>query len=311
MDHRQELKDAVNLLADLTEANTAALFLLDGGGQHLHAAAYHTFSRCFRQSPIRMGEGLVGYVAKHQEPVDVDRYKQGSKATCLYDEEEDIKAFLAMPVGEVGVLVIDTKKRSVFGEREKRIVRDFATFIHHLVLQQDTSSREAMYGRILDLMYDVENAALGFSEERDYLAEVLDAGRRYTGLSMGFIFKILPGRKQYSVVAVEGPSLATLRGRSFPVSQGLVGWVMREGQPLTHSRFNPLPGRAYLISPDEPLRGYNAFVGVPLLAWRRMTGVWAFAGRTERHIEEEEERALQLAGHRVAATIEHYRLGAS
>jgi hypothetical protein len=39
-----------------------------------------------------------------------------------------------------------------------------------------------------------------------------------------------------------------------------------------------------------------------------LMGVWAFAGRSERHLEEEEERALQLAGHRVAATVEHFGL---
>ncbi|CAO0822871.1 hypothetical protein DFAR_3350002 [Desulfarculales bacterium] len=94
------------------------------------------------------------------------------------------------------------------------------------------------------------------------------------------------------------------------MSQGLVGWVLREMRPLTHSRLNPLKGKSYLISPDEPMRGYNAFVGVPLLAWRSLTGVWAFAGRTNRHIDKEEERALQLAGHRVASTIDHYYLHA-
>ncbi|MBU2468586.1 MAG: GAF domain-containing protein, partial [Proteobacteria bacterium] len=98
------------------------------------------------------------------------------------------------------------------------------------------------------------------------------------------------------------------RGRSFPVTQGLVGWVLREARPLTHHRMRPGQGKSFLIAPDEPLRGYNAFVGVPLLAWRRLVGVWAFAGHTERSIDEEEERALELAGHRVAATLAHYRL---
>ena len=140
---------------------------------------------------------------------------------------------------------------------------------------------------------------------------MLDAGRRYTGLSMGLLCLLHPGRKQFTVEAVEGPSLSTLRGRSFPVTMGLVGWVLREMRPLTHSRLNPLQGKSFLVSGDEPMRGYNAFVGVPLLAWRSLAGVWAFAGRTERFIDEEEERALQLAGHRVAATIEHYRLGSA
>jgi signal transduction protein with GAF and PtsI domain len=309
MGPRRDLREAVELLADLTEAFTAALFLRDRGADTLRAVAWHTLSKSFRSSePIKIGEGVVGYVAKHLVPVDVDRYQQGATATRLYSEDEGIKAFLAVPIGEMGVLVIDSKARSIFGEREKKVVREFARFLGNLVLQQETCTREALYGRTLDLLYDVENAAMAFSEPREFYAEVLDAARRYCGLSMGFFCLLLPGRKQFVVEAVQGPSLSTLRGRAFPVSQGLVGWIFREVRPLSHSRMQPLKGKSYLISPDEPMRGYNAFVGVPLLAWRRLMGVWAFAGRSERHMEEEEERALQLAGHRVAATVEHFGL---
>lgn len=305
----RDLNNAIELLADLTEAYTAALFLRDRSDGSLRPAAWHTLSKTFRsRDAIQAGEGLVGYVAKHGAPVDVDRYKRGGSATRLYSGEEEIKAFLAMPVGEIGVLVVDTKSRSVFGEREKKIVRDFAKFIGDIVLHQDTCSREALYGRILDLMYEVENASLAYNDPRGFYGEVLDAGRRYTGLAMGFLCLLLPGRKQFVVEAVDGPSVSTLRGRPFPVSQGLIGWIFKEMKPLNHSRLRPMKGRSFLVTPDEPMRGYNAVIGVPLLAWRRLTGVWAFAGNTERMIDEEEERALQLAGNRVAATIEHYAL---
>jgi len=308
-DPRKELRDAIELLANITEAFTAALYVRQGISQVLRPVVWHTLSRSFRaDEPIRLGEGLVGYVAKHRVPVDVDRYQQGSTAIGIYSQDEGIKAFVAMPVGLTGVLVVDTKGRSVFTEMEKKIIRDFAKFLAGLLSFADTCSREAMYGRILDLLYDVENASLGYNYARQFYAEVLDAGRRYTGLAMGFICLLHPGRKQYTVEAVEGPSLSTLRGRSFPVSQGLLGWILRETRPLANSRFRPLKGKAYLISPDEPMRGYNAFVGAPLLAWRRLIGVWAFAGSTARQIDQEEERALCLAGHRVAATIDHYRL---
>ena len=306
---RHGLKEAVDLLANLTEASTVALFLRDPGGQRLHAVAWHSLARSFRSDdPVEMGEGLVGWVAKHKRPVDVDRYQQKSSATGLYYDDEGIRAFVGMPVGEWGVLVVDTKNRQIFGEREKKIIRDFANFMAQLVAQQETCAREALYGRILDLLYDIENASLSFSGRRQLYDEVLDAGRRFTGLSMGFLCLLHPGRRQFWVEAVQGPSVATLRGRSFPVTQGLVGWIMREARPLSHRRMRPGQGKSYIISPDEPLRGYNAFLGVPLLAWRRLVGVWAFAGQSERSIDEEEERALQLAGHRVAATLEHYRL---
>ena len=308
MNPQPELVRAIELLADFTEAFTVALYVHDRNQDTLRPVAWHTLSKSFRDNePMKLGEGLVGYVAKHGRPVDVDRYEQGATATRLYHSDEGIKAFLAMPAGEVGVLVVDTK-RAVFGEREKKIVREFADFLAIMVHHQETCSRADLYDRILDLLYEVENAALTFREARRFYTQVLDAARRYTGLAMGFLCLLLPGRKQFLVEAVEGPSVSTLRGRSFPVSQGLIGWIFKEMKPLNHSRLRPLRGRSYLVTPDEPMRGYNTVLGVPLLAWRRLTGVWAFAGQSGRTFDEEEEMALQLAGNRVAATIEHYKL---
>jgi signal transduction protein with GAF and PtsI domain len=309
METHQELQLVVELLANLTEAHTAALFLRSPGENHFYVAAHHTLAHSFkRHVSIEPGEGVVGYVAKHRVPVDVDRYKQDATATGLYEDDEGVKAFVAMPVGENGVLVVDTKARRIFGEREKKAVRDMARFLESLLRVQATCAREALYGRILDLLYDVENAALGYKDPKSFYAEALDAGRRYTGLTMGVLCQLLPGSKQFSVTAVQGPAMSPMRGRSFPVSQGLIGWVIRENRPLTHSRVRPMKGKSYLISPDEPTKGYNAFIGVPLYAWKRVIGVWAFAGHTERHLSNEEEQALQLAGNRMAGAMEHYGL---
>jgi signal transduction protein with GAF and PtsI domain len=309
MDPHQELRDAINLLADITEAFTAALFLRREKDGPLRPFIWHTLSRSFRaDADIAPGEGLVGFVAKHGTPVDVDRYKQGSNATLLYEHDEGVKAFVGMPVGQDGVLVVDTKNRLAFGEREKKIIRDFSKVLANLVEHTKVFAREELYGRMIDLLFDVENASLDYRYAGQFYSEILEAGLKFTGFSMGVICLLLPGRKQYTLTAAQGASMAALKGRSFPVSQGLLGWILREARPLAHSRLRPLKGKSYLISPDEPMAGYNAFVGAPLLAWRRLTGVWAFAGSLNRDLAEDEMWALQLAGHRVAATIDHYRL---
>jgi len=306
MDSRRELSDAIELLADIVEAFTAALFIKQPGADGLRAVAWHSLSKSFRHDEtIKSGEGLVGYAAKHGQIIDVDRHRVNSDATGIYADDEDIKALLVMPVSDFGVLAVDIKNRPVFGEREKKTVRDFAKFFANMMLHHDVCCREAMYGRILDLLYEVENASLTLGETREFYRSVLDAGRRYTGLPMGLLCLLHPGRRQFTVEAVDGPSLSTLRGRSFPVSQGLIGLVMRKANPLCHNKLKPLKGKSYLVSPDEQIRGYNAFLGVPLISWKRLIGVWAFAGSTERVVDEEELRALQLAGHRVAATMEH------
>jgi signal transduction protein with GAF and PtsI domain len=305
MHSRPELKTAINLLADLTEAFTAALFLKDSDGS-LRAVAWQSLSSSFRESPIAVGEGLVGYVMKHGTPVEAGMGRQNQKSTRMYDSEEDIQAFLALPVKEFGVLVVDKKKYAFFTEREKKIIKEFSEFFAMLAMQQETCAREAMYGRILNLMYDLGDASLFFRSLDEYYALVLDAGRRYTGLSMSFLCLLAANSKNFVVEATDGPGLAAVKGRIYSINRGLVGWVFRQNKPLAHSRLTPLPGKSFLISPDEPMKGYNAFVGVPLLAWRRLVGVWAFAGRSERIIDELETQALQLAGQNVASTIKHF-----
>ncbi len=308
-DPLKDLRDAIHLLANITEAFTVALYLKEPGGDCLRPLVWHSMSSSFRSDDeVMLGEGLVGYVAKHQAIVDVDRFEEQATATRLYDEDEGIQAFLALPVGRVGVLVVDTKTRRIFGEREKKIIRDFAQFMANLAVHKQTCNRERLYGRILDLQYEVENATLRYTNnDRLFFEDILKAGMRFTGFNMGFLCLCMPGRDQYLLQAVEGPYVNVLRGRSFPMDQGLVGWIFRERRSLTHSRVRPLKGKSYLIHADEPMRDYNAFMGAPLMAWRRLIGVWAFAGSTDRTLDKEEEQALQLAGHRVAATIEYHQ----
>jgi signal transduction protein with GAF and PtsI domain len=303
----QDLQEAVNLLANITEAFTTALYLLEPESGMLRPAVWQTLSRSFRSDvDVKPGEGLVGYVFKHRAVADVDRYRQQSTATRLYDTDEGIQAFLAIPVGRDGVLVVDTRTRKAFGEREKKIVRSFADFMAHLAQHHQTCRREAMYGRIIDLIYEVENAALRYKNERQFIMSILEAGFKFTGLSMGFFCASIPGRSQYLVQGVEGPYVKPLQGRTFDVGKGLMGWIFKERRTLAHCRVRPLKGKSYLVFPEEPMRDYNAFIGAPLMAWRRLSGVLAFAGNTERILDQEEEQALQLAGHRVAATMAHF-----
>ena len=304
-----QLKEAIYLLADLTEAFTAAFFYKPPKANHLIPIAVHTLSRNFRSSPpIALGEGLVGYVAKHGVVVDMDQLRRPVHTSGIYTAEEEIKALLAVPVGDVGVLVVDTKHRQVFGEKEKKIIQRFALFIASLMAHQRIWHHHEIYGRILDLLYAVENAVLHFTDPQEFFVQTLDAGREFTGLSMAMVCVLVPGSKQMEVLAARGPAMAAMRGMRQPIGQGLVGWVLKEAKPLNHRKLSRASGPTYLLSPNEPMGPYEAFVGVPLLAWRKLIGVWAFAGQPERTLGQEEIQGLQLAGHRLASAMEHYRI---
>jgi len=303
-----ELYAAVCLLANLLDAYTVAFFLADQKGETLSPVASFSMSKSFRASDVGVGEGLVGRVYAGNKVVDMDRYEQSSKATGLYSEDEGIKAFLGMPVGRAGVLVVDSNNRRTFGEKEKKHVRDMAGFIWHLLEGWRVRDRERQYGRILDLLYAVENATLRFDHPKEFYRQVLEAGARFTGLPLGFLCLAKPETGRFVVEAVHGKGISTMRGNQYPADSGLVGLVFQSGRTLYQPNARPLKGKSFLITSDEPIREYDAFMGVPLSCWHKFLGVWAYAGIGGRPMEDEDENGLMVAGHRVAATIEHYGL---
>ncbi len=110
-----ELKGLIELVSNVNDAFTAALFLFNPQRDRLLLSAYHTLSlQVNPKTTIQPGDSLIGWVAKNEQPVNVAQFDRDNRNLKLYLRDEGIKSFMAVPVGDAGVLCVDSKRNYVF-----------------------------------------------------------------------------------------------------------------------------------------------------------------------------------------------------
>jgi GGDEF domain-containing protein len=68
-------------------------------------------------------------VLKHNEPLIIPNFDKDESTLGYYGSEEGIKSFMAYPLEAPGVIVVDSKKRYVFTDREKKLLGNFVSMI--------------------------------------------------------------------------------------------------------------------------------------------------------------------------------------
>ncbi|MCX7966624.1 MAG: diguanylate cyclase [Syntrophorhabdaceae bacterium] len=116
------------LIFNVYEAFTVAVYIRDQ--KHLKCISSVTFSRGFDKNRLLSIEGtLPGWVIKHSQPLIIPNFDKDESALGYYSSAEEIKSFMGYPMGTEGVIVVDSKKKWVFTDKEKRILSGFAAAI--------------------------------------------------------------------------------------------------------------------------------------------------------------------------------------
>ncbi len=124
-DLQSALDIIVNRVRDALDTQVCSIYLLDQDFHcHVLMASEGLKQEAVGRVSLELGEGLVGLVAKHAEPVNLRDAPQ-HRNFCLLEEagEEDLHAFLGVPIihhrSVLGVLVVQHRDRRRFGEGEE------------------------------------------------------------------------------------------------------------------------------------------------------------------------------------------------
>ena len=128
------------LIFNIYEAFTVALYATDK--ERLRCLSSMTFASSFDRNRVLPVEGtLPGWVVKHKEPLIIPNFDKDEGTLGYYGSPEGVKSFMGYPVEDDGVIVIDSKKKYVFTDREKKILGGFVAVIHE-ELERDKRSQE-------------------------------------------------------------------------------------------------------------------------------------------------------------------------
>jgi diguanylate cyclase (GGDEF)-like protein len=256
-----------------------------------------------RPSFIRLGEGLLGWIAKEKKTVSIANLHR----TGYADETlpASVLSLLTVPILEkehlYGLLHAESPVAQSFSIREEELLQQIAGEM--LVLLRDDLERQQMkqqaqvYSTLLEISKNLASR-LDLSHRLSSTAASAKAIIAYDGC---FIFLVDAEERQMTVKTVIGHD-AVLSEHTFPLTGGLISLIVRNRQPLLFSdaekkrrKFFPEACRIE-ISP-------RSFLGLPLIIEERVIGVLVFTSDREDAFSSYDRHVLSIMCNQVATSI--------
>lgn len=298
------LKDTIELISNTTEAFTAALFLFSEDRSELHLAAHHTLSKKIDETTtIRTGDGLIGWVAKSGQAVNIPNFNRDINSLGLYTGDEEIKSFLAVPVGREGVLCVDSKQTYLFTDKDQKILEGFVRIVEHNLAAGRSKEREKNYAKMLRILHEVDQALESGRDLLDFATRALITMKDFIGADVAFLVTPDGNGKRYRVEIADGLMEPNFAGTSYPIDSGLIGWVFRKGQPLPLKRIRPSDHKSYVFSPEDPIKKLNSFIGLPMTIRGHSVGAIGLIGYEPLDPTADQIAALTMAGRMIGTAL--------
>lgn len=298
------IQGTVELLSNVSDAFTAAVFLFDEDKTELRLEAHHTLSKNLdTEVVIQPGHGIIGWVAKSRQAVNIPNFDRRKNHLGIYFNEEEIKSFLAVPLGDFGVLSVDSKQTYLFTDKDQKILEGFARLFENLLNKERVAIREKSYARMLSLLHSVDQACSETKDLETFKSRILEVIRKFAGTELGFLAGLDSSYSRFRVETVVGLMDPNFKGTSYPVSSGLAGWIHRERKPLVLRRVRDEDKKSYIFSPQDPIKGFQSFVGWPLESGRRLIGIMGVAGFGSKEWTADQIAVLSMTVRWVGATM--------
>ena len=307
---QSRLDRVLALLCSVLEAYSAVLFLpvKNGSPEHRPAASFSLGNSVDQEAEVVEGRGLVGWILRTGEPLLVSNFDRRRNQLGYYaeGEEQHIKAFMgcALPAG-AGVLCVDSKRQYSFSEKDQKLLHLFASLAAELQAEaeaEDGRRATARYYAALRTVYELRRE---HTRWKDFLHHFLDLLAVMTGHSYAALCTRDSEGESY---AVEGESmpllLRPLIPASFPISNGVVGWVFRNNAPVMGDGPDGLPNTP-LVGNNLDLPRFQSVTAVPLIIQRKTRGVLCLACETPREPDEAGNDFVRMAAEHLALFLEN------
>jgi GGDEF domain-containing protein len=272
-----------SLIFNVYEAFTVALYVKEN--KSLKCLSSVTFANSFDKHKNIPVEGtLPGWVIKHGAPLIIPNFDKDEDALGYYSAPEGIKSFMGYPIEGKGVIVVDSKKKWVFTDKEKKILGAFATAVDQEMEKEkrfnDLEERvEELLRerRIIDLFNEMNLSKVSLAEMFEECMDLSGADCCFTGIEKGGkvfvhdLFGISPDGYAKKECSSEGSISST---------------VVERGRELLLPHNSGLLREKPLFFPGEAIKA-KQFFGFPLIKDDMAIGVLGFISRSDKPLREQ------------------------
>jgi GAF domain-containing protein len=308
----RQLDDITVLLSNCLDAYTAAVFIWDDRSKILTLRAFHSLSKHIISKVQFSPEdgGLIGWVVKNNQPLTVDHFDRDSRILPYYGSEENIKSFLAVPLGGPrGVICVDSKRQYVFTSKDQKLLSGFATVAANALGAERDSMHHLRQRQLLTLWRQADAMPADTDDPAPYLTRLLDSVCPYLPADAGLVAVPIKDGESLQLVAASGSLPAILLRNAYPVDQGIMGWIYQNRKSLTIPKFRSPTRIPFLFGPRDGIGSIGGLIGMPL-AWEaeQVGGVMAFISRTQANWGKEEIGAVTSVVRRASLVLQNFTL---
>jgi GGDEF domain-containing protein len=270
------------LIFNFYEAFTVAFYVKEHN--RLNCFSSMTFAKSFdKHKSIPIEGTLPGWVVKHNEALIIPNFDRDADALGYYGADEGIKSFMGYPMEGRGVIIVDSKKKYVFTDKEKKHLSSIVSMIHE-ELERDKRSVEL--DEVLEEFY-AEKRILGlFNALNLSKISLLEILREMLHLSGGdFCFVGMEKRGRLVIQDVVGPGEYEEIKKECHPGESIASMVIEGGREMLLPHSSGYLREKPLFFPGEPLKA-RQFFGFPLVADDVPFGVIGFVALYEPHLKE-------------------------
>lgn len=277
----------LGILCSVLDAYSAALFLPIRGSEDEPSRPYYIASSFSlgnsldSNADIVEGRGLVGWILRNKEPLLVANFDQRRNHLGYYsgNEELTIKAFMGCSLpGRSGALCVDSKRQYSFSEKDQKLLHLFAELIARLEDRDsghDERRQQLKYYAALRTVYALRRQYTRWAE---FLRRFLDLMAVISGFGYCMLCTRDPNGETYSVEGENTPLMLKpgQSGPSFPLSNGVVGWVFRNSAHVCNEGASGSPD-TQLLGKNADIPPFQTVLALPLVIQRKTRGVLCLA----------------------------------
>lgn len=294
----------LSLACETLGVHSALLFRNDDEGAVLISAA------CMgAPTPVPVtiapGKGLVGWILRNRQPLILNNFDADHSSLGYYEDsdEEQIAAFMGLPLPSGGVLCVDALPGRTFEVRDQQQLQRFAELAESMDQLMRNKGSETEVHTFFDALASLRQLHEDAPPWSTYLRNLLAVLARATGFDYVMLAMLPENAREYIIEAESSPLLCAQGGSAkLPLENGLVGWVFEEGRPYfgdgQRSAVAPLFGKI----PQDP--GFQCVICVPVMHSRNVCGTLAFAGLQRRTFSDDLQTFVNLAASELGQHIE-------
>lgn len=272
----------VQLIFNVYEAYTVGLFVQNKDS--LSCISAISFAGSFDKArSVPIDGTLPGWAVKHKEALIIGNFDKDEATLGYYGKKEEIKSFMAYPLDTPGIIVIDSKKKWVFTDKEKKILGHFVAVLTKEVerekrLQEMEEERDEL---------SVTRRLIGFLRDArpdvSVVEEILNEGLALSGADLAVA--AIEKRGFLRILGAKGLKASELDGVDCP-AQGTIASTVLEGAmefvlPYESGYLREKP----VFFPNDGIRARQYF-GFPLVMDEKPFGFLGFLSLTQNKLKE-------------------------